>query len=135
MLDRQRLGKQRIEARQILQTLRGDTSGWKHHPAVKMWKSYERALCYYGIAICNEWIARGYEDHQRALFCQWCYDYRDQLQGPWWLEDPRLHASHRAALLFKAPEHYGTLGWTEKPVIAYWWPCWDKHMAVDAVEE
>lgn len=41
---------------------------------------------------------------------------------PRWLGDARFHASHRAALLAKAPEHYGAFGWRERPAIAYRWP-------------
>ena len=45
-LDYRRLGKQRVEAFQILNILEGKTTkaGWKHHPAVLMWKGYENAL-------------------------------------------------------------------------------------------
>lgn len=43
-LDRQRLGKQRVEAWQILQALTGASRGWAHHPAAKMWRGFERAL-------------------------------------------------------------------------------------------
>ena len=42
VLDRQRLGKQRVEGLQILQCLLGIGSlRWKNHPAVKMWKGAE----------------------------------------------------------------------------------------------
>jgi hypothetical protein len=37
-LDNRRLGKQRLEAYQILRTLRGLSPGWSHHPAVAMWR-------------------------------------------------------------------------------------------------
>jgi hypothetical protein len=30
--------------------------------------------------------------------------------------------SHRAALLYKLPEHYSQFGWTEDPKVAYLWP-------------
>ena len=52
-LDRQRLGKQRVEAFQILNILleRTDRKGWKNHPAVKMWSGYENALKLYLILI------------------------------------------------------------------------------------
>ena len=45
-LDYRRLGKQRVEAFQILNILEGKTTkaGWKHHPAVLMWEGYENAL-------------------------------------------------------------------------------------------
>ena len=43
-LDNKRLGKQRVEARQIISTLEGKSNGWRNHPAVKMWKGYEDCL-------------------------------------------------------------------------------------------
>ena len=43
-LDDKRLGKQRIEALQIANCLLVKESRWKNHPAVKMWKGYERFL-------------------------------------------------------------------------------------------
>jgi len=61
-LDNKRLGKQRVEAMQILTTLSGKNKAWKNHPAVKMWKGYENALAEYGIVICEEWRSHGFRD-------------------------------------------------------------------------
>jgi hypothetical protein len=46
-LDYRRLGKQRVEAYQIIRTLTGESKGWVHHPVVKMWLGYETALMVY----------------------------------------------------------------------------------------
>ena len=48
-LDYRRLGKQRVEAHQILNVLleRTDTKGWRNHPITKMWAGYEDALKMY----------------------------------------------------------------------------------------
>ena len=46
-LDYKRLGKQRVEAYQILQALSDPNYGWQNHPAVKMWRGYEEALVAY----------------------------------------------------------------------------------------
>jgi len=62
VLDRQRLGKQRVETLQILRALSDSSYGWQNHPAVKMWRGCERALAAYGLLICAEWIDRGYKD-------------------------------------------------------------------------
>jgi len=43
-LDKKRLWKQTIEAREIIQILEGKESCWKNHPAVKMWIGYVDAL-------------------------------------------------------------------------------------------
>ena len=53
VLDRQRLGKQRVEALQILQVnLKVDANptekvAWKYHPAVIMWRNHNTALLEY----------------------------------------------------------------------------------------
>ena len=36
-LDNKRLGKQRVEAMQILKSIYIEDYGWKNHPATKMW--------------------------------------------------------------------------------------------------
>ena len=66
-LDYRRLGKQRVECKQILKALDG-SSGWKSHPAVLMWKGYEYQLCLYAITICEEWVFRGYKDNLLPFF-------------------------------------------------------------------
>ena len=57
-LDYKRLGKQRVEAKQILNILldRTETKGWRNHPAVLMWVGYENALKIYYNMILDEWI-------------------------------------------------------------------------------
>jgi len=60
-LDYRRLGKQRVEAYQILNTLR-KPNRWRNHPAVKMWKGYEVALIAYGCLVCLAWKDLGYKD-------------------------------------------------------------------------
>ena len=90
-LDYKHLGKQRVEAMQILNALRLDfNSSWKSHPIVKMWKGSENALKYYCNVMINEWVSRGY-------------------------------SSHKATLLFKYFEYYSKLGWNEKPKLDYVW--------------
>lgn len=121
-LDRQRLGKQRVEVVQLLRALAGDTAGWGRHPATLMWRGHERALARYGLAVCREWVARGYRDNCaetiRTLAARFTWSPR-----PRWLGDERLHASHRAALLHKLPEHYEPLGWGPVPAdYTYHWP-------------
>ncbi len=37
LLDTRRLGKQRVEALQVLRALTRESYGWKSHPAVLMW--------------------------------------------------------------------------------------------------
>jgi hypothetical protein len=70
-LDRQRLGKQRIEAYQILRSILGETKGWRNHPVTRMWEDHPRALATYGYVICQGWRDRGYQDTMLKRFNQW----------------------------------------------------------------
>lgn len=117
VLDDKRLGKQRVEALQIIRALTYETYGWKHHPAVLMWRGYEEALGAYAKAICDEWTKRGYADTCATtigadLTTAGITPVRTERQlgkadklPPWWGDDA-VHASHRRALLRKDPDHY-----------------------------
>ncbi|WP_370947972.1 MSMEG_6728 family protein [Amycolatopsis sp. cg5] len=59
VLDQRRLGKQRVEAIQVLRALTVPGYGWRHHPAAAMWAGYEEALVRYGLDICEIWCATG----------------------------------------------------------------------------
>ena len=125
-LDRMRLGKQRVEAKQIIIALerqqRGEKAGWQNHPATRMWAGYIPALAIYGEAMCDEWIRRGYNDNLRSFFSERA-DYPAQVQLPPWLGREDIHSSHRARLLEKFPEHYSAFGWSEVPSAdGYVWP-------------
>ena len=61
-LDYKRLGKQRVETKQLLNALAGLTKGWVNHPAAKMWRGHEAALASYGRVCCALWIDRGYKE-------------------------------------------------------------------------
>lgn len=118
VLDSRRLGKQRVEAHQIRRALLGVASGWRNHPATRMWEGRVAALGLYTNAMIDEWIRRGFRNTMRH-----CPTYRGQeVLMPDWLGDPAFHASHRSNLLRKDPEHYGALGWTESPDLEYVWP-------------
>ena len=66
VLDRRRLGKQRVEVLQILRALTREDYGWRSHPAVLMWKGYEEALGAYGRAIVDAWTALGLKSRLSA---------------------------------------------------------------------
>lgn len=119
-LDNKRLGKQRSEAKQILNALTNG-GGWANHPAVRMWRGYESSLAMYGAAICIEWRNRGFRD----TLLDWFWEQVRHLPAcgpPPWLGREDLHASHRSNLLRKAPGHYGQFGWLEPPDLPYVWP-------------
>lgn len=122
-LDRQRLGKQRVEALQILRTLQGSSSGWAHHQAVKMWRGCEHALAIYGWAVCDEWLRRGYRDS-----CRWEFVAAmrgmdpEQVVAPSWIGDEAFHRSHQSNLVRKLPGHYGQLFPGVPDDLPYVWP-------------
>ena len=119
VLDRQRLGKQRVECLQLLTAINVG-GGWSNHPAANMWRGYEQSLIDYGVVICDEWIRRGYKDTCRPLIRNFRYSFK--LSGPpHWLGDEAFHRSHRSNLTRKKPEHYSQF-WIEPPDLEYVWP-------------
>ena len=54
VLDNKRLNKQILEGYQILNTLSGRSTGWIHHPAVKMWRGAENELWMYVRSMITE---------------------------------------------------------------------------------
>lgn len=125
VLDRQRLGKQRVETWQILRILVVETKGgsWRNHPAVLMWEGYEGCLAGYGLAICSEWIDRGYRDTMVPRFTamQDAYDLPGE-RAPW-LGDADLHLAYQSNLIRKDPQHYRPLFGNRVPDnLPYVWP-------------
>ncbi|SEE08111.1 hypothetical protein SAMN04489740_0617 [Arthrobacter alpinus] len=113
-LDTTRLGKQRVEALQILRTLVIPGYGRQSHPAVRMWMGHVPALTMYALAMADEWIARGHPDNTRESIKEFAPqaahpDYADKIPMPPWLGDPDFHASHRSRLIQKDPRFYDAL--------------------------
>lgn len=124
VLDYRRCGKQRPEAKTILDILldrpmpsRKPRTGWLTHPAVLMWKGYEEWLKLYYNFIVREWISRGYKNTMpfEEIDC-------NAIVIPHWLGDEAFHASHRSNLLRKDPVWYGQFGWSEPADLPYVWP-------------
>lgn len=123
-LDRARLGKQRVEVLQLLNALLlPKPSGWRNHPAARMWRGHEGSLAVYGNEVCHEWIRRGYKDSVREKILKHMlpFLFKPTLL-PSWLGDEAFHASHRSNLLRKDPAWYGQFGWTEPSNLPYVWP-------------
>ncbi len=139
-LDRQRLGKQRVEALQLLQTFMPNyqSKAWRNHPARLMWKRNVISLACYGLAVCDEWLMRGYKDTCYDKIMSLAFEYAE-LGKPWeyyrphielisiehkpeWLGREDFHASHRSNLLRKDPVWYGQFNWNEPDNLAYIWP-------------
>jgi hypothetical protein len=122
-LDYRRLGKQRVEAMQLLNILTGVSGkvGWRNHPACKMWHGRHEALALYMNYCINEWIGRGY-NNTMELWTNWT---EPTIVMPNWFGNKAFHASHRSNLLRKDAEYYGKFGWSEPSTLEYVWPTGD----------
>lgn len=128
VLDRARLGKQRVESMQIMNACAGAGRGWGNHPATRMWRGHEHTLLLYTDAMIDEWTSRGYKDTCKlkihAIYTEAINTGRltPNLAMPMWLGDPAFHASHRSNLLRKDPIYYGKFSWIEDSTLPYIWP-------------
>ena len=116
ILDYRRLGKQRVEARQILKALRDDSHGYSNHPMVRAWEGYEIALKVYMDVHILEWEHRNYNNnmeynYQNLVNLRKAYDYMDE---PDWIGG-KIHSAHRSNLLEKNEKFYGQYDWEESP--------------------
>lgn len=120
VLDYRRLGKQRVECKQIYNALTNG-GGWENHPAVRMWRGYENSLLGYMAHICMEWRMRGYNDTleewalQRLTPCS-------IIEHPPWIGDKDFHDSHKSNLLRKDPDYYSQFKWDVPMDLPYVWP-------------
>ena len=113
-LDYRRLGKQRVEAYQIIRTIKSG-GGWQNHPAVKMWRGHINALkLYYNLSL-EEWINRGYKNSLEKM------PIHGRIVYPPWFGDEKFHAAHRSNLLRKDHVYYKKFHWTEKHDLPYLW--------------
>ena len=106
-LDWQRLGKQRVEAKQIIAILESNDMDaaaklpFGHHPAVKMWIGHVAALKLYFNECVKEWIRRGYKNNLPL------YDDSEvKVSMPWFIGWPPFHLSHQASLFRKKTDFY-----------------------------
>ncbi len=136
-LDPRRLGKQRVEALQVLRGQLVPNYGWRHHPAVKMWHGHQEALAAYGVAICREWIRRGHADTVLGTILETFGSGPDphtqanprtqaELRQlgllPPWLGTSAFHRAHRSALVRKDPGWYGPMFPGVPDDLPYVWP-------------
>jgi hypothetical protein len=135
VLDRERLGKQRFDCRQVLAALRAERKGgsmtFGGEPVVTLWRGYESALALYYTFCVNEWVSRGYNNTMVTPYDLATWQRRPgedafltenvaQIKLPHWLGDGKLHESHRAWLLSSAPDHYRQLDWVEVAQDLHW---------------
>ena len=126
-LDDKRLGKQRVETLQIVKAHLDPDYGWQNHPATRMWKHHTTSLIEYGLAVCNVWRARGFDDTcSDKLIDMWDDAAKVSItphMDPIWFGDYAVHQSHRAMLWRKAPELYRPfVGTFDQSIDQYVWP-------------
>jgi hypothetical protein len=137
-LDARRLGKQRVEALQVLRALTVPGYGWARHPAVRMWAGYEEALVRYALEVCHRWRGGGRADTCEATLLA---DLRAatgitrprsqrELAAagalPPWLGNRAFHRSHKSALVRKDPGHYAAMFDGVPADLPYVWPTSDR---------
>ena len=122
VLDRARLGKQRLEAKQIIMTLEDITPhrGWQHHPAVRMWRGHTEVLALYGLVVCMEWRRRGYVDNMLSFFA--LRVPKQDFSVPWWIGYEPFHLSHQSNLVRKLPSYYQRFFPDVPDDLGYFWP-------------
>lgn len=131
VLDYKRLGKQRVECYQILNTLLGNSTGWQNHPAVKMWRHSVLLLILYSKDITREWVSRGYKDTVDEKINNIWEEHTKNLPKeelikiygnvPIWLGNKQFHDSHKSNLLRKDYEFYSAYGWDVPDNLPYYW--------------
>lgn len=102
-LDKRRLAKQRVEAKQLIDVILGRPTasgkprkGWSNHPAAVMFRRYLPALIeYYNLSLCEHVLRGGKNEKLQPE------DLDGKVEYPWWIGVEEVHASHRSRLLMK----------------------------------
>lgn len=126
VLDRQRLGKQRVENLQIMKALLVPGSGWVNHPAACMWRGHEAALVYYHECIIFEWAGeRGYKDTTLQSMWDLYHEHRPPQSTatmPWWMGMEEFHIAHQSNLIRKDRDWYFPIFGKVPDNLPYLWP-------------
>jgi hypothetical protein len=143
-LDKKRVWKQAVEARQIIDAIDNPgSSKWENHPCAKSWKNHSDALKVYYNYILRECLFRGinttmqlydideneysviptyFEGNKTTLY----FPTTNKTFPPFFSWYPFI-MSHRAALIRKNPDYYYTIFYTPEiePYLSkgYIWPC------------
>lgn len=122
VLDNKRLGKQRVEAYQIISAITSRPKldgtpykGWLNHPCSVMWRHHVPLLKHYYNMCIDEWVLRGFKNsmkHERI---------NEEIEYPVWWGNQLFHDSHKSNLLRKDLNHYSQFGWNLDPSDPYVW--------------
>lgn len=129
-LDDRRLGKQRVEAKQLINLIqrlqqnsflsRGKIA-YGNHPATIMWEKNLDALTIYYNQSLMVWASRGFKNEK----CQFIQPQNKLVaySTPWWLGVDIFHRSHQSNLLRKKPAFYRDYFSSSVPNnLPYLWP-------------
>jgi len=104
LLDKRRLAKQRVEAKQLIDTILDrpmsngkSRKGWRNHPAAVMFRRYLPCLIFYYNSSLVVHASRGGNNIKLTPEP----DDMSSLEMPWWWGDEQIHASHRGRLRLK----------------------------------
>lgn len=97
-LDRVRMNKQVIEARQIIKSIEGLSKSWKNHPVCLMYKKHKEWL--YDYMCCMDCYLKGLYE-----YAKYWSDEADKIR-PSFLDWDELIIQHRKRLYSKSPDKY-----------------------------
>lgn len=122
VLDNKRLGKQRVEAYQIISAitkrpkLNGEPyKGWVNHPCTVMWKNHLNLLKQYYNLCVEEWVDRGFVNNMEKE------TINGHITHPEWFGVKIFHDSHKSNLLKKDFAHYSKFEWGTNINLPYIW--------------
>lgn len=116
-LDYRRLGKQRVEALQLINAIEGRSKGWVNHPCTLMWKNNLAALKIYHNTAIILWIERGYNNTMKLMEVG-----SSNVELPSWFGNRDFHRSHQSNLLRKDKEYYSKFFEGVPDDLPYIWP-------------
>lgn len=111
----------------IIERVTANGRTWGDHVVGKMWLGHEYALLDYQKATCDVWTERGGKNDTCYAKSKYLLEHtllrtKQNTSLPSWVGREDVHASHRAALLFKEYDWYSQFGWDEEPKYDYVWP-------------
>lgn len=122
VLDNKRLGKQRVEAFQIINAITGRPKldgtpykGWLNHPCSVMWREHVPLLKHYFNLCIDEWVERGFVNTMKKE------EILETIQYPVWFGNDKFHDSHKSNLLKKDSLFYSKYEWNVNAENPYVW--------------
>ena len=115
VLDNKRLNKQIIECRQIISAAFGESTAWRNHPVVLMYKDYTPWVNWYMHVLKNEQIVRKGQMTEEDKIHNYNLLRQMEPSRPYFLGLELLHRSHRSRLYVKDNIHYASFADSRMP--------------------